>query len=235
MTPTRRILVVEDDEAIRTGVVDALEYAGFGIHQAGDGKRGMDLALTCDCDLVLLDLILPGCDGLEILREVRASRPALPVIILTARSEEADRVRGLKLGADDYVIKPFSVQELLARVEAVLRRVPERPDDVERVKIPRGQVNFARREVRFADGKRQELSQREAELLRYLAVNGGRAISRDEILLRVWKLDPTGLDTRTVDMTITRLREKLHDDAEAPKLILTVRGKGYMFAKGSSS
>ena len=231
MTPTRRILVVEDDAAIRSGVVDALEYVGYGVHQAADVKTGMDLALTCDCDLVLLDLILPGRDGLEILREVRLSRPALPVIILTARSEEADRIRGLKLGADDYVIKPFSVQELLARVEAVLRRTPGRPDDVQQVKIPKGHVDFARREVRFADGKRQDLSEREAELLRYLAVNGGRAVSRDEILLRVWKLDPTGLDTRTVDMTVTRLREKLRDDAEAPRLILTVRGKGYMFAQ----
>ena len=231
MIAPRRILVVEDDAAIRQGIVDALEYAGYAIHQAPDGKRGLDLALTCDCNLVLLDLILPGVDGLDILKEVRTSRPALPVIILTARSEEADRVRGLKLGADDYVIKPFSVQELLARVEAVLRRVPERPTDVAKVSIPKGTIDFARQEVRFADNKRHELSERESELLRYLVVNAGRAISRDEILLRVWRLDPKGLDTRTVDMTITRLREKLRDDAEDPKLVMTVRGKGYMYSK----
>lgn len=231
MSNNRKILVVEDDSAIRQGVVDALQYAGYGIHQAGDGKTGLDLALTCDCQLVLLDLVLPGMGGLEILQEVRNSRPALPVIILTARSEESDRVRGLKMGADDYVIKPFSVQELLARVETVLRRVPERPADIPRVIIPKGKVDFDRQEVRFSNGKRSELSGRESELLRYLVVNSGRAISREEILLRVWRLDPKGLDTRTVDMTITRLREKLNDDAESPKLILTVRGKGYMYAK----
>ena len=170
-----------------------------------------------------------GRDGLEILREVRRLRPTLPVIILTARGEESDRVRGLRNGADDYVVKPFSVKELLARVEAVLRRSPERPSDVRSVQIRDGRIDLQRREVQFDDGHREELSDREVELLRYLAVNSGRAIARDEILANVWRISPQGLPTRTIDMHVARLREKLRDDPSEPAILLTVRGKGYMF------
>jgi len=153
----------------------------------------------------------------------------VPVIILTARGEEADRIRGLRMGADDYVVKPFSVKELLARVEAVLRRSPERPGDVSEVAIPGAAADLARREVRFDDGERCELSEREAELLRYLASNAGRAISRDEILSRVWRIGSGRIETRTIDMHIARLREKLRDDPSHPRIVLTVRGKGYMW------
>lgn len=223
----RRILVVEDDVAIRQGIVDALAYAGYTTFEAGDGCTGLRMAVECDCDLLLLDLVLPHKDGLEILTEVRVTRPVLPVIILTARGGESDRIRGLELGADDYVVKPFSVGELLARVQAVLRRSPERPSDLTCLAIPGGTVDLARREVRFDDGQRVELSERESELLRYLAMNAGRAISRDEILARVWRLDPKGVETRTIDMHVARLREKLRDGALPPRVILTVRGKGY--------
>ena len=226
----QRILVIEDDTAIREGIVDALKMSGYAVSQAEDGDLGLDLAITSDCDLVLLDLILPGLDGLEILREIRATRPTLPVVILTARGEESDRVTGLRMGADDYVVKPFSLKELLARVEAVFRRSPERPSDVRQIRIPDGLVHFQRREIRYDDGMRCELTQLESELLRYLICNAGRAISRKEILSRVWRLDPTGIDTRTIDMTIARLREKMREDTSHPRLLLTVRGKGYMFA-----
>ena len=225
----RKVLIVEDDEAIRRGIVDALAFAGYSAAQAGDGGTGLEAALKTDYDLLLLDLVLPGVDGLDILREVRAVRPTLPVIILTARGAESERVRGLSLGADDYVVKPFGVKELLARVEAVLRRSPERPTDVAEVQLPAGVADLARLEVRLDDGGRRELSGREAELLRYLAANAGRAISRGEILARVWRIDPSGVETRTVDMHIARLREKLGDDPSNPLTILTVRGKGYMF------
>lgn len=228
----RTILVVEDDASIRQGIVDALDFAGYTPLEAPDGTRGMVLAREAECDLVLLDLVLPGHDGLEILKVVRTERPTLPVIIMTARGEERDRVRGLHLGADDYVVKPFSVKELLARIEAVLRRSPERPDAVSRVKFPGGVADLARREVRFRDGQREELSEREVDLLRYLAANAGRAISREEILTRVWRLDPRGIETRTIDMHIARLREKLRDKSDPPAIILTVRGVGYMFAAG---
>jgi DNA-binding response OmpR family regulator len=227
----RRILVIEDDGAIRRGIVDALRFKGYEAIEAANGKDGIWLGESCDIDVVLLDLVLPGPGGMEILAAVRQSRPTLPVIILTAKGEEADRVRGLSGGADDYVVKPFSVKELLARVEAVLRRSPERPIDLTAVKFPGGVADLARREVRFAQGERTELSEKESELLRYLAQNAGRAVSRDEILARVWRIDPRGGETRTIDMHVARLREKLRDDPHEPKVILTVRGKGYAFAR----
>jgi DNA-binding response OmpR family regulator len=230
---TRRILVVEDDSAIRRGIVDALAFTGYETLQTGNGLEAQKLAASATYDLLLLDLVLPGVGGFDILKSTRAARPTLPVIILTARGEEADRVNGLRLGADDYVVKPFSVRELLARVEAVLRRSPERPAEVNQLAIPGGTADFARCEVRFDDGQREELSEREVELLRYLAANSGRALSRDEILLRVWRLSPKRMETRTIDMHIANLRAKLRDHAAEPKVLLTVRGKGYMLANGA--
>jgi DNA-binding response OmpR family regulator len=230
----KRVLVVEDDSAIRQGLVDALEFAGYELLQAANGNDGLRLALQGTFDLLLLDLILPGRSGYEILQAAREARPTLAIIILTARGEETDRVKGLRLGADDYVVKPFSVRELLARVEAVLRRAPERPNHVSRIPLPAGVADLARCEVRFDNGQRADLSEREVELLRYLASNPGRAISREEILLRVWRLNPKRVETRTIDMHIAHLREKLRDDPDSPKVLLTVRGKGYMFAASPS-
>ena len=228
--PKQQILVIEDDDAIRQGIVDALQFEGYATLEASSGDVGLDLAVRAACDLILLDLVLPKREGLEILREVRATRPSLPVIVLTARGEESDRVAGLRLGADDYVVKPFSVKELLARIQAVLRRSPERPTDVKEIKLPGGLADLARCEVRFDDGKRCELSEREMEILRYLACNPGRASSREEILSRVWRMNPRGIETRTIDMHVARLREKLRDDPAEPRVLLTVRGKGYLFA-----
>ena len=229
-TAPRRLLVVEDDPAIRRGVVAALTFAGYDVLEAGDGPRGLALAEAAEVDLVLLDVVLPGTDGLEILRRVRESRPTRPVILLTARAAEDDRVGGLAAGADDYVVKPFSVRELLARVEAVLRRSPERPRPVELIECDGLVVDLARREIRHADGGRVELSEKEAELAAYLAAHAGRAISREELLRRVWRLDPRGVTTRTIDMHVMRLREKLRDDTAAPRRVLTVRGQGYAWA-----
>lgn len=228
----RRVLVIEDDPAIRRGVLDALAFAGYMTLEASDGIAGRCAALDAEFDLLLLDLVLPGCDGLDILREVRSVRPSLPVIVLTARGSEDDRVRGLSLGSDDYIIKPFSVRELLARIEAVLRRSPERPSSVRRVEFAGGMADLERREVRHDDGGHAELSEREHQLLLYLACHGGRAVSREEILTRVWGLDPAGITTRTIDMHVMRLREKLRDDPERPQVILTVRGRGYMLGVG---
>ncbi len=226
-----RILVVEDDAAIRDGVIDTLESEGYQATACDNGQDGLAAAVRGEFDLVLLDVVLPELDGFAVLAGIRESRPTLPVICLTARGEEDDRVNGLKLGADDYVVKPFSARELIARVEAVLRRSAERPSDVASVGVGEGEVDFARREVRFGNGERSELSVREEELLRYLVNHAGRAISRAELLSNVWRLDPRGAETRTIDMHVARLREKLRDDPSHPRLILTVRGKGYMFAK----
>jgi DNA-binding response OmpR family regulator len=226
----KRILVVEDDAAIRRGLVDALGFAGYETLEAGEGAAALAAALGSDCDLLLLDLVLPGRDGLSVLREIRAARSPLPVIVLTARGAEDDRVRGLDLGADDYVVKPFSLKELLARVEAVLRRAPARPPAVSRWSFVGGTADLSRHEVRFDDGVRCELSEREGDLLAYLARHAGRAVSRDELLARVWGLNPAGITTRTIDMHVARLREKLRDDPERPRVVVTVRGQGYMLA-----
>lgn len=231
--PNQRILLIEDDAAIRQGVADALKFAGYQTLQAGNVPEGLDTARGADVDLILLDLVLPGAPGkggLDILKDVRANRPTLPVIVMTARGEESERVLGLKLGADDYVVKPFGIKELLARVEAVLRRSPQRPVDVTTIPIRGGVADLARCEVRFSDNSRAELSEKEMELLRYLATNPQRAIAREELLSCVWRIDPRGAETRTIDMHVARLREKLRDDPASPQIILTVRGKGYAYA-----
>ena len=220
------VLTVEDDAPIRRGIVDALTFAGYTVLEAGDGDRGMQMATRQEYDLLLLDLVMPGPSGLDILSAVRKMRPTQSVIILTAKGREDDRVTGLEMGADDYVVKPFSVKELVARVEAVLRRSPARPTDVETIEILDATVDLQRCEVRRAHGDRVELSQRERELVRYLAQHAGRAITREELLDNVWGIDPKGVSTRTIDMAVARLRDKLGDTGDQPQILLTVRGKG---------
>ena len=222
----RRILVVEDDAAIRRGVIDALRFAGYEPHEAATYADALKQVTQRTHDLLLLDLVLPGGSGLDVMARARHAQPAVPVIAVTALGSEGDRVGGLARGADDYVVKPFSLKELLARIEAVLRRSAERPSDVQTISLQGAEVDLARREICHANGERLELSERECELIGYLARNPGRAISRDELLLRVWRLEPSSVTTRTIDMTVARLREKLGHDGE--RAIVTVRGKGYM-------
>ena len=228
---SKTVLVIEDDPAIQRGLVDALEFAGYTVIACADGDEGMTTALSAEFDLCVLDVMLPGHDGFAILTEIRKTRPALPVILVTARGAEQDRVHGLQIGADDYVVKPFSSKELLARVGAVLRRSAERPSDTHKIDVAGRSIDFERREVERPDQSRVQLSEREAELLRYLVQNRGRAIARSELLERVWGL-PSGGDasTRAVDMHIVNLRGKLLDPSSAPEVVLTVRGKGYMLA-----
>ncbi|MEZ5962688.1 MAG: response regulator transcription factor [Planctomycetota bacterium] len=228
----RTVLVVEDDPAIRTGLVDALTFAGYRVADAECARDGLQQAIAAELDLVLLDVVLPDGSGFDVLQEIRRCRPRLPVIMVTARGAEPDRIFGLRHGADDYVVKPFSAGELLARVEAVLRRSAERPLDVDKVDLGGCAVDFARREVRRQDGAVAALSDKEVEVLRYLVANPGRAIPRAELLQRVWGFDPKGVHTRTIDMHVLRLREKLGDDAEAPRVIVTVRGLGYKLHQG---
>jgi DNA-binding response OmpR family regulator len=225
-----RIVVVEDEPAIRRGVADALRASGYQVAEAADGDRGLEVASGPGVDLVLLDLLLPRRDGLAVLAELRKARPTVPVIILTARGTEDDRVRGLKMGADDYVVKPFSARELLARVEAVLRRSQGRPPEVPAARLGRAVIDLARREVRWADHSRTELSETEAGILAFLVANRERAVSREELLRRLWGLEPRGLETRAVDMHVARLRTKLRDPSgrPTPEAILTVRALGYM-------
>lgn len=222
------ILTIEDDPAIRRGIVDSLKATGYVVWQAERADQGLQMSLQKPCDLVLLDLVLPGGDGLDVLSEIRREQPTLPVIVLTARGEEYDRVRGLRLGADDYVVKPFSVDELLARVEAVLRRSPARSATEAALEFPCGEVDWESRELRCHDGSVQVLSEREAKLLDYLARHPGRAIDRDELLRGVWQIDSKGVTTRTVDMHVARLRDKLKLVCDNREAIKTVRGQGYM-------
>lgn len=230
------MLVVEDDAAIRRGLVDTLQFGGYAVIACADGAEGLATALSAQLDLAVLDVMLPKASGLQILAEVRRARPSLPVILVTARGAEQDRVNGLQIGADDYVVKPFSSKELLARVTAVLRRSAERPSDVGRITIAGRAIDFDRREVERPDRSRAQLSEKEAELLRYLVQNRGRAIARSELLERVWGL-PSGGDsaTRAIDMHIVNLRDKLADPPSAPQVVLTVRGKGYMLADGGAA
>ena len=221
--PSPVILVIEDDLSIRRGMAAALRYASYEVREAGDGVTGSELAGTGDLDLVLLDLVLPRRDGIEVLRRIRREDPGLPVIVVTARGAEEERVRGLELGADDYVVKPFSARELLARVEAVLRRSPGRPQPIRRLQLAAGEVDLDRGQVRLANGASEDLSQLESDVLRYLARSRDRIVSRDELLARVWQQKPHLVATRSVDMTIARLRKKLGD----PGVLVTVRGKGY--------
>jgi two-component system alkaline phosphatase synthesis response regulator PhoP len=231
-----RVLIIEDDAAIRRGLVDALSASGYRVLEAADGTTGLEVASTADLDLVLLDVLMPGLDGMQVLERLRPIKPGLPVIMLTARGEEEDRVRGLRLGADDYVVKPFSLPELLARIEAVLRRSAERPKSVRTLTVAGRTIDMERREVTLASGAVRELAQREAEVLAYLAANPGRAVSREELLKRVWGFDPRGTQTRSVDMTVARLREHLDDSAGSEaQVIRTVRGQGYMLARDASS
>ena len=219
----RKVLVVEDDAAIRRGLCDSLTFAGYAVIECADGLEARRLVVTAE-----LDLVLPGASGLEILAELRRSRPTLPVIMVTARGAEEDRVRGLKQGADDYVVKPFSSTELLARVEAVLRRSAERPIDVHTLREGGRTMDLERREVILVGGERHSLSEREVDILRYLASVRSRAVAREELLTRVWGIDTRGLTTRTIDMHIARLREKLGEDPDAARIVVTVRSKGYM-------
>ena len=230
MLKQRAIVVIEDEPAIRRGICDVLRAGGYLPVEAADGEAGLSAARQAEVRLVLLDLMLPKIDGMTVLTEIRKSHPTLPVIILTARGAENDRVQGLKKGADDYVVKPFSARELLARVEAVLRRTPERPTQVEQIEAGGVRVSFPRREVVFPDGERRSLSEMESRILEYLSCNPGRVVSREELLARVWGIEAEASDTRAIDMHITRLRTKLSRSADhsGVEWITTVRGKGYM-------
>ncbi len=224
------VLVVEDDAAIRRGLCDALTHAGYAARGCERGTDAVQVACECGAELVLLDVMLPGMNGFDVLNELRRARPGVPVIMVTARGAEEDRVRGLCNGADDYVVKPFSARELLARVEAVMRRSAERPMELNELQFGSRTVDLQRCEVRWSDGEVRQLTQLEVSVIRHLAANRTRAIDRKELLQHVWGLNPRGIQTRTVDMHVARLRSKLERGQGDEPIILTVRGKGYMLA-----
>jgi len=232
MANMTNVLVVEDDTAIRRGLVAALDFGGYHVIESGDGKDAVRQAADRELDLVVLDLMLPLLDGFSVLAELKRMNSTLPVIIVTARGAEDDRVRGLEDGADDYIVKPFSARELLARVKAVMRRSPERSFDVSRLVAGDLVIDLNRREAALDGGKAIALAERDVEILHYLATSRGRAVERGELLHRLWGLDPRGVHTRTVDMQIARLREKLRLGDAPPDVIRTIRYKGYLLADG---
>jgi len=225
----KRILVVEDDASLVVGLRGALQNEDYEIAVARTGPDGLRLARELDADLIILDLMLPGMSGLEICKRLRDAGDRTKIIVLTSRAEEDDRVLGLELGADDYVTKPFSVRELLARVRAQLRRdTPESGQPLpDRIRFEDVTVDLKRREV-HKRGELQNLTNQEFRLLEYLLRHPGEVLSRDRLLEETWGYDAQ-LTTRTVDNHILRLRKHIEPDPENPKYITTIRGAGYRF------
>ncbi|MCG3119521.1 MAG: Alkaline phosphatase synthesis transcriptional regulatory protein PhoP [bacterium] len=232
----KKILIVEDDATIALGLEGALQDEGYETQVARTGPEGWRLAKEKNPDLLILDLMLPGMSGLEICKRLRDDGRATPVIMLTSKGEENDKVLGLELGADDYVTKPFSVRELMARVRAHLRRDQAAAGEngnrekAEHYRFGEVMVDFKRHEV-YKAGTLQELTNREFRLLEYFIQHPGELLSRDRLLDEIWGYDiyPT---TRTVDNHILRLRKHIEPDPENPRYIKTVRGAGYLFEKG---
>ena len=221
----KRILIIEDSEDLAFGLRNNLEFEGYKVLVTHDGKTGLDWAIRKTLDLVILDLTLPGLDGLKVLESLRKIKKKLPILVLTARQEEVDKVRGLKSGADDYVTKPFGILELLARVEALLRRVDDSGSEIE--KFGDFEINIAARIV-LKRGKHVDLAPREFDLLLALMEQKGRVVSRQKLLTNVWGHQGLVV-TRTVDTHIAELRRKLESDAANPRYIKTVRKAGYRF------
>ena len=226
-SPGTRVLVVEDDAAVRRGVADAFAAGGYEVLEAADGPRGLEKALSASPDIVLLDVMLPELDGFGVLARLRQQAPGLPVILLTARGAEEDRVRGLRTGADDYVTKPFSVREVIARVKARLRERSTEPRTPDTFSFGNVKVDLRRR-VLWKNETESHLTTHEAGTLAHLITHRGRDVSRDELLQEVWGYT-AALTTRTVDNQILKLRKKIEDVPSQPRHILTVHGTGYRF------
>ena len=226
-----RILIVDDEPEMLRGLEDNLRFEGYQTITAGDGKQGLALTLSEAPDLIVLDVMMPGMSGWDLCRELRRRGLDTPVIMLTARGAEVDRVLGLELGADDYVTKPFSLRELMARIRAVLRR-PGPRQKFEEFAFGDARLHLRARQA-FKGGREVRLTRKEFDLLRYLVEHPGEVITRDRLLDEVWGYDrfPT---TRTVDTHILRLRQKFEDDPEHPAHILTAHGQGYRFVAKSS-
>jgi len=227
---TTRVLIVEDDEAMSIALRDGFQYEGYSVTVAKDGESGLQLATEESPDLILLDVMLPKMTGLDICKQLRGGGSAVPIIMLTARGQEIDKVLGLKLGADDYITKPFGFMELLARAEAVLRRsnpVPATPSAVEIYRFGDVSVDFRRHEAHKAD-QPVDLSPREFQLLGFFIQHRGEVITREKLLDTVWDYNSIPF-TRTVDMHIAKLRKKIEDNPSDPRHIVTVHRLGYKF------
>jgi DNA-binding response OmpR family regulator len=228
-----RILIVEDDPSIRLGLQRSLSFEGYAVDVARDGEEAIQRAFDKRPDLVLLDLMLPKVNGFEVCKTIRKYDASIPIVILSAKGDEGDKVLGLELGADDYVTKPFSLRELVARVKAALRRRRIQSGEVDVFKEGNLAIDFTAQSL-HVDGDEQECTTREFNLLKYLIQNRGRVLSRDQILNQVWGFDYDGTP-RTIDNFVNKLRQKLEKDVTNPSWIQTVRGTGYKFRPASTS
>lgn len=223
-----KILVIEDDPSILRGLQLNLTMEGYTVRSAMDGEAGLALALSERPDLLLVDIMLPKLDGLSLIRSLRTTDPDVPILILSAKGQEVDKVAGLDLGADDYIVKPFSLKELMARIAAALRR--GRGSDANRAAVKRfgaAEVDLTARQL-TVDGKHVPLTAREFDLLAFFVAHPGRVYSREQLMQAVWGSRYTGT-ARTVDNFVARLRAHIGDDAERPRHLETVRGYGYRF------
>ena len=223
-----KILIVEDEPKMVAGLRDNFEYEGYEVMTAHDGVEGLDRALATSPDLIVLDVMMPRMSGLDVCRKLKSKRPSIPIIMLTARGQEVDKVVGLELGADDYVTKPFSIRELLARVKAVLRRSHTLPQDQDRYTFADIEVDMQKCCV-TRNGKLLDFTSKEFELLKYFICHPGENLSRERLLDEVWGYE-NQTNSRTVDAHLVRLRQKLEAAPEQPRFFLTVHGTGYKFA-----
>lgn len=228
-----KVLIIEDEQAIAEGLVDLCEFKGYTPTHVQDGIQGLEEALSGLYDLIVLDLMLPGMDGFTVCNRIREKDRELPIIILSAKTSDSDIIEGLKLGADDYIPKPFSVGTLFARIEAVLRRSRLAIDSEDRLVIGNLRVNF--REYTGTRGTEELVfTRKEIEILEYLWNNKSRAVPRAELLNKVWGYENAeSVDTRTVDIHITKLRKKIEEDPSRPRLLATLRGEGYQLCADS--
>ncbi|MCB0746475.1 MAG: response regulator transcription factor [Ignavibacteriae bacterium] len=221
----KKILIVEDEIPMRNGLKDNLEIEGYEIDEAEDGSIGLEKIQNNKYDLIILDVMMPKISGFDVCKKVRASGNLTPIILLTAKGEEIDKVLGLELGADDYITKPFSLRELLARVKAILRRTENNIYDSSELTIGKLRINFSTFSA-ASNGKQIDLSHREFEILKYLIEHKNTTVTRDDLLKNVWG-HKNRITTRTVDNFILKLRQKIEVDINHPKIILTIYGIGY--------
>ena len=228
------VLIIEDDESIRLGLEMNLRNLGYNVLSAADGDRGLSLAISKNIDLIILDVMLPKISGFEVCVELRNREILVPILMLTAKDQEIDKITGLELGADDYMTKPFSVRELLARTKAMLRRKRAYETKAETFIFGEFQLDLSG-QVLLSDGKDEiELSQKEFLLLKYFLKNAGKVLTREKILRDVWGYDYYGTD-RTVDNFVNKLRQKIEIDPTSPRYLLTQRGAGYKFVLSSDT
>lgn len=224
-----RILLVEDEPSLVATLTDMLKSQGYSVEARFHGKEGLQAAVNASFDLIILDVMLPGMNGFEICRSIRESEIDTPILMLTARSELGNKVSGLRGGADDYMTKPFEVEELQARVEALLRRSTRRPDALASFALTDAEIDFVRGHI-IRGEQRIDLSERECQLLRFFIEHRGETLSREDLLREVWGYESVPL-TRTVDVHIVWLRQKVETDPRSPRHIITVHGQGYRFVE----